>query len=75
MIRLLEAIVPEGDDVLILEARTFSGQLDIDVMQGRKAKTMGRAAPDAPDTGGSNSGNVKQLGLLAFDGYCENCRL
>lgn len=48
-------------------AKPLEEQMDIDVLQGLKAKTMSRAALETP---GRNHANAKQLGLLAH----SSCR-
>ena len=46
-IRLAVAVLPGGDDVLILGSKTLREQLNIDVMDGLKAKVLGPGIPGA----------------------------
>lgn len=52
VMRLSVAILSAGvNDVLTLGTRTLREQLDIGIMQGLKAKLVGRASLEAPVTG------------------------
>lgn len=48
-IKLAMAVLPDGDDVLILESRALREKLNMDFMEGLKAKALGSGVMEMGD--------------------------
>ena len=72
VVRLSVAIVREGEDVLIVDARTFHGTAGIGATQGFAAEAAGSATPKTPATGGATARERESSGDVSVQWLTES---